>query len=302
MKNKIAIIGHGYVGKGMCITFPDALIYDRKYDIGINETSGDIYKNPLTTPENAVDKATINKECGLAIVCVPTPPKGMGEQRVDEDEKIFREVDLSIIEETIKWLEVPLILIKSTIPPGTVDNLIAKTGKKIGFSPEYMGEGNYYTPPEYPSPTDPRQHSFLIVGGETKTVDGIFEYFKPKLGPAKTYFKCTAVEAECIKYMENTWGATKVTFVNEWYEICKKVGASYNSVREGWVLDSRVERMHTAVFENKRGFGGKCYPKDLLGIIAKAESKGYEPNLLKEVWNTNKRMLKKNQDDLSNKS
>ena len=54
--------------------------------------------------------------------------------------------------------------------------------------------------------------------------------------------------------MENTWGATKVIFANEWFDICKRFGASYNTVREGWVLDSRVERMHTTVFEDKRGF------------------------------------------------
>jgi len=94
--------------------------------------------------------------------------------------------------------------------------------------------------------------------------------------------------------MENTWGATKVIFANEWYEICQRFGASYNTVREGWVLDSRVERMHTAVFPRKRGFGGKCFPKDLLGIIAQSEKAGYEPSLLKQVWNSNKVMLKKN--------
>ena len=86
----------------------------------------------------------------------------------------------------------------------------------------------------------------------------------------------------------------KVTFVNEWFEICKKFGASFNSVREGLLLDSRIEEMHTTVFEHKRGFGGKCYPKDLIGIIAESEKRGYEPKLLKEVWETNKQMLKLN--------
>lgn len=276
-KNKVAIVGYGFVGKGMHKIFPEAIIYSHNYDEKI--------------------KKQINEECGLAIVCVPTPPKGMEEQKVNPDESNFLEVDLSIIEETIAWLQTPLILIKSTIPPGTTSYLRNKYNKEgIAFSPEYMGEGKYYTPPQYPDPEDPRKHEFVIVGGYNGIVDQILVYFKEKLGPTKTYFKCTDVEAECVKYMENTWGATKVTFVNEWFEMCKSFGASFNTVREGFVLDSRVEKMHTTVFENKRGFGGKCYPKDLLGIIAHSESKGYEPKLLKQVWETNKYMLKQNED------
>lgn len=279
MKNKVAIIGYGYVGKAMHKIFPDAYVYDAN----------------LSEHQNEILKFQINKECGLAIVCVPTPPKGMsGVQKVNEDENNFLEVDLSIIEDTIAWLEAPLILIKSTIPPGTTDYLIEKYGKRICFSPEFIGEGHYYTPPQYPDPEDPRKHDFMIIGGNKEIADEILTYFIEKLGPAKTYFKCSSKEAECIKYIENTWGAQKVTFANEWHEICKAFGVSFNTVREGWILDSRVEKMHTAVFENKRGFGGKCFPKDLLGIIAASEKVGYEPKLLKEVWESNKRMLKLN--------
>lgn len=278
-KNKVAIVGNGYVGRAMNLIFPEALVYD-----------------VIATADSGFStKEEINEHCGLAIVCVPTPPKGMdGIQKVNENEDTFLEVDLSIIEETISWLDVPLILIKSTIPPGTTDYLREKYGKKIAFSPEYIGEGNYYTPPQYPDPVDPRKHDFMIVGGEKEVADEILTYFIEKLGPAKTYFKCSAKEAECIKYLENTWGAAKVTFANEWFEMCKAFGVSFNTVREGWTLDSRIEKMHTVVFENKRGFGGKCFPKDLLGIIAASEKVGYEPKLLKQVWNTNKEMLKLN--------
>lgn len=276
MKNQVAIIGHGFVGNGMNKIFPDALIFEK--DMGQEQ------------------KDLINKECGLAIVCVPTPPMGMeGEQKVNEDEEKYLGVDLSIIEDTIAWLDKDiLILIKSTIPPGTTDKLREKHGKRICFSPEYMGEGNYYTPPKYPDPLNPLKHDFMIVGGDKKDCDGILAYFIRKMGPAKKYYIIDAVEAECVKYMENTWGAMKVTFCQEWYEICEKFGASYNRVREGLLLDARTESMHTAVFPDKRGFGGKCYPKDLMGIIAQAEEAGYSADMLKEVWESNKRMLKRN--------
>jgi len=276
---KVAIIGYGYVGKAMGLIFPDALIYDPFYD-------------------KSNTKEEINKECGLVVICVPTPPVGMkGEQRVEEDEESFRAVDLSMVENSLEWLTVDLVLIKSTIPPGTTDMLIEKYNKKICFSAEYIGEGNYYTPPKYPDPLDPRKHDFMIIGGDPLVADEIFSYFIPKLGPAKKYHKMTAVEGECVKYFENSWGAMKVTFFNELFEICKAVGASFTSVREGLLLDSRIEQMHTAVFEDKRGFGGKCFPKDLLGIIAQSEKAGYSPDLLKEVWNSNKRFLSKNKEN-----
>lgn len=291
-KKKVAIIGYGYVGKAMHKIFPDALVYDPALFI----TDNDGNKNKLdVNGVNVASENEINEKCSLAIVCVPTPPKGMREQRVRDDEDEFLEADLGIVKDTISWLDTPLILIKSTIPPGTTDRLIhIYDTQKICFSPEYIGEGKYYVPPKYPDPEDPRKHDFMIIGGEEKVCDEILAYFIERLGPAKTYFKCSAVEAECVKYMENTWGAMKVTFCNEWFEMCQRFGASYNTVREGWLLDSRVERMHTAVFTGKRGFGGKCYPKDLLGIIATAEGCGYEPKLLKQIWNTNKEMLKKN--------
>ena len=278
MKKDVAIIGFGYVGRAMHKIFPDALVYDNGLLNGVHIASTD----------------EINAKCGLAIVCVPTPPMGSTQQKVDDSESNWLGVDISIVEDVIKQLETDVILVKSTVPPGTIDKLREKTGKRICFSPEYIGEGGYYTPPQYPDPTDPRKHDFMIIGGEKKDCEDVLSFFMPKLGPTKKYYLISAIEAELIKYMENTWGAMKVTFVNEWHEICKQFGASYDIVREGWLLDSRVERMHTAVFKDKRGFGGKCFPKDLLGIINQTEKKGYSPDLLKEVWESNKRFLTMN--------
>lgn len=277
-KDKVAIIGAGFVGQGMRKIFKDALVYDVD----------------MVRRLNSLEE--INDECGLALICVPTPPAGMKEQKVNASEKSWLAADISFVEEAIKNLErVPLILIKSTVPPGTTEYLRKKYKKKILFSPEYIGESTYYTPPEYLDPLDPVKHGFLIVGGPGNEADEVIEFFKQPLGPACKFYKCLPVEAELIKYMVNCWGAVKVTFANEFWDICRTFGASYNSVREGWCLDSRVEKIHTQVFENKRGFGGKCFPKDLMALISQTEKAGYTPGLLKEVWRTNRRMLKHNQ-------
>ena len=89
--------------------------------------------------------------------------------------------------------------------------------------------------------------------------------------------------------MENSYLATKVTFVNEMYEICQKLGANWIKVREGWALDPRVERSHTAVFKNNRGFGGKCLPKDISALIAISKRNNYQPKFLQEVVKSNAR-------------
>lgn len=277
-KNKIAIIGYGIVGKGMHKIFPDAITYD------ITDFS--------SKEEQETAQHIINQTCGLAIICVPTPPKGMQEQRVDEFESEFRPVDLKAVYDVVNWLKIDNTLIKSAIPPGTLDKIDNINNGNFCVSPEYLGESKYYTPYDSLDPKDARQHPFMVIGGSSEACDSILAFFTQALGPTKFYYKCTAVEAELIKYMENTWGAMKVTFMNEWFEICKVYKASFYSVREGWALDPRVEKNHSMVFENDRGFAGKCYPKDLLGIIAASEKKGYNPKLLKEVWNTNKRMRK----------
>lgn len=294
-KNGVAIIGYGYVGKAMHKIFPDALIFEITQQPGRAYLSpdGSIIPTGAQIPEGMergefkpiefVDQARINAECGLAIVCVPTP---MADVKAAE----FQKVDLIIIEDVAGWLNTPLILIKSTIPPGTTAALNAKwPGKRFCFSPEYVGEGKYQiTPWKYMSPTDPTTHEFVIIGGEKEARELIAGFFVARLGPERFYYLIDSIEAEIIKYMENSWGAIKVIFAQEFYDLCQKFGASYIRVREGWALDNRVERMHTAVFTDNRGFGGKCYPKDLNGIAAAGDEVGADMSLVKAALRKNR--------------
>jgi len=258
--SKVGIVGYGYVGKGIHKIFPDAVIYDEPLGVGSREE--------------------INR-CDLVIVCVPTPIK--------ELEKEFKPADTSIVKEVINWIDAKYVLIKSTIPPQTTDGLINQTGKKICFSPEYMGEGGYQiTPWRYMSPTDPQTHDFVIIGGDKKTREEIANIFTERLGPEKTYYLCEATEAEMIKYLENSYIGLKVAFFNQIYDLCQKLGISYHTVREGWALDNRVDKMHTSVFVNKRKIGGKCLPKDINALISKADELGVDLSILKLIVKKNK--------------
>lgn len=269
MKNKrIAIIGYGVVGKGFERFFAghyEVFVYDivpRQPEFGIFTH----------------DKTLIN-ECDMAVVCVPTNSKPDGS------------ADMSAIEEVFSWLATPLIIIKSAVPPGTTDRLNrAKPEQLICVSPEYMGEGKYFVPFwKYAHPTEAKYHDFMVIGGHEPHASKIVDIFSKVTGPACRIYKMAPIEAEIVKYMENSWGATKVTFANEYYEICKAFGADWQKVREGFLADGRVERMHTMVREEARGFGGKCFPKDIQAIVQASERAGYSADLLKEVIKSNAR-------------
>ncbi len=254
---RVGIVGYGYVGKAVYN------LLEKKHEIIIKEIE-DTYNECNT--------------CDVVIICVPTPMMQNGE------------VDISIIEEAVKYIECGLIIIKSTIPPGTSQYLANKYTKSIVFSPEYIGEGNYPLPywEGVPHPTDMSKHEFTIFGGPVFSTRQAIKVFKPCLGPYHKYIQTDWATAELTKYMENSWIATKVTFCNEFYEIARHFGVDYNELRELWLLDKRISRSHTLVSDTK-GFSGKCIPKDTNGIIAAIRKKGYEPEFMKEVLRSNDR-------------
>jgi|HubBroStandDraft_1064217.scaffolds.fasta_scaffold169139_2 UDPglucose 6-dehydrogenase len=257
MDMRIGIIGMGHVGQSMSELFEhhaQIVTFDAKEDRGYPESE-------LTT-------------CDAVVICVDTP---MGDDG---------ECDIRKVREAVQRLPVDRVLIKSTIAPGTTDILIKTTGKQICFSPEYVGESSYYQPFWA---DDVRAVPFVILGGEPAARRWFLDLLLPVLGPTKAYFQCSALEAEIIKYMENSYFATKVSFVNEFHHICAALGADWHTVREGWLLDPRVEPMHTAVFAHAPGFAGKCLPKDVHAIVHAAAAAGYSPALLIEVLRSNQR-------------
>lgn len=249
----LAIIGHGHVGKQVAELF-------KKEEIRLFD--------PLII--RGYTKEQIN-EADIGIVCVPT---NMGDDG---------RCDTSIVEEVVGWLETPIILIKSTIPPGTCDELKKKTGKRIIFSPEYVGESKY----SHSYWDNMADAPFNIFGGDKEDIKPVLDLFMKYCGPEKTYVQCTTKEAELTKYFENTFFAAKVTIVNEFYDICEALDIDWDTVRELWLLDPRINRMHTAVFKDNRGYGGKCYPKDVQALIKFSQLAGYTPEVIKKVDEVN---------------
>jgi len=258
MTKKICIIGgHGYVGKSVVDFFQDH--YETVVrDVGLSADAG--------------------ADADMAVVCVPTP---MGDEG---------RCDTSIVETVIAESCFPLYLIKSAVPPGTTERLSNKYNKRIVVSPEYIGEGKYMMPwwDGKPHPTDMKKHNFQIFGGDRMDTTVMVEIFSKVLGPYAKYHQTDAKTAELVKYMENCFFATKVTFCHEFYRIAKVFGIDYSELRELWLADERVDRGSTAVFDGALGYSGKCLPKDISAIYEATKDAGFESELLWQVMRTNK--------------
>ncbi len=251
---RIAVIGYGYVGKAM------TELLSSRHDVVIKDVDGSYLE--------------VN-QCDIGVVCVPTPS---GEEW---------SCDTSIVEEVVRDCKITNLLIKSTVPPETCKYLESEYKKNVVFSPEYIGEGNYPVPYwKYPHPTDMSLHDFCVLGGNKKTTSLMVDVLKNCYGPQCRFFQTDHTTAEIIKYMENAWLATKITFCNEFAKISNIFDCDYNEVREGWLLDGRIERSHTVV---NNGYNGKCLPKDVWGIIMACHSKNLQLPLLNGVVNGNER-------------
>jgi GDP-mannose 6-dehydrogenase len=263
-KPKVAIVGYGVVGQAYSQLFPDAVIYDppkRLYGTLVDE-SGRGYgtSDPQMTEE--AGKARVN-ECDIALVAVFTPHNEDGT------------LDTRIVKEVIDWIETPLILIKSALHPGTTDQLVKKTGKKIAISVEFIGEGNY---PihfwKYPHQNDPRLHQMLIVGGEQKTAEACAEILWSRMSPDINIQLTSALEAEITKLVENSYGALKVTFINTLMSLAQKSDTSFMRIHQAWQADPRTDSMHLRAVTFDRGWRSKCWDKDVPALASYARSIG----------------------------
>lgn len=257
MDKKIAIVGMGHVGKGMQKIFPEAWVLDPPRGLGVIEDL---------------------RGADLVIVCVPTPKSENGEC----DTSIVRQVVNDLDE-----LDVHTILIKSTVPPGITKNLDDRSLAHVVFSPEYMGESTYWTPPQFPDPKNPLSHGFVILGGQREACEHVADIMLPRMGPGTRFRFMSSTEAEIVKYSENAFFALKVTFANMMRELAEAHGASYHTIREGWLDDPRIGPMFSAAFKEQRGFSGKCLPKDIAALAEHCRRKGVRTQLLDAVISTN---------------
>lgn len=282
MKNpKIGIVGYGVVGQGIHRLFRSIEI-KAVYD---PYQSKDYFRH---IEEHVIGREKKDfKELDLVVVAVPTNTSEDGIS-----------ADTSIVLDSLVWLQEiefkGVVMIKSTTPPSIIRDLVETfSDLRIVFSPEYMGESKYFTPPwKYPDPVNMQSHTWQIFGGRKKDTSFCVDIFKRRMGVDTQFIQTDHITAALTKYMENSFFALKVTFCNEWFDIAQAYGVDFNELRECWLADPRINRNHTLVFPDDRGYGGKCFPKDVKAIINDSTKQGYKPELMTSVDQVNNKFRK----------
>jgi UDPglucose 6-dehydrogenase len=262
---KIGIIGRGFVGSAVEFGFSAQTGCDAEVKV--------YDKNPTRSTHTIND--TVNNS-DFIFVSVPTPSNLDGSMNIDILVKALQEI------ESINKRRDNIILIRSTIIPGTTQKLQTKFKKlNLVFNPEFLTERS--------AKFDFINQSRFILGGSKKNTNPVAELFKWRFGDSIPCIETNFETAEMIKYMNNCFFATKVSFMNEMKLIADKSGVDWDIAVDGFIRDGRIGHSHIAVPgpDGKLGFGGSCFPKDLLAMIGFGEELGLSLNTLKGVWETN---------------
>ena len=261
---KIGIVGNGFVGSSVAFGFSPQCGCDADIKIYDKDSS----------------KATHSLESTLTsdfiFVSVPTPSNPDGSINLDVVYNIFEEMN------TLNHRTDNVFLLRSTVTPGTTRKIQRKfRNLNIVFNPEFLTERS--------AKLDFINQSRFILGGLKKNVNKVEKLYVDRFGSTTPVIKTNYETAEMIKYMNNCYFATKVSFMNEMYQIADSCGVDWDMAVEGFVRDGRIGHSHMSVPgpDGKFGFGGSCFPKDIQAMINFAQTLDVHPDVLIGAWNKN---------------
>ncbi len=295
MKKNIVIIGTGYVGlvtgaclaelgnKVICVDIDKEKISKLKkgiipfYEPGLDELVIKNIKHKRLFFETNL--AQVIQQSEIFFIAVGTPPTENGGADLSHVEKVVEDIGKNLKKYAV-------VVIKSTVPPGTCKRLKELVKKHcaspfdIVSNPEFLREGS--------AVADFIKPDRIVIGVENKKAEKtIKELYQPLESP----ILATRLESsEMIKYASNAFLATKISFINEIANVCEIVGADVQEIAKGMGLDPRIGNKF---LEAGLGYGGSCFPKDVQALHQSAGINGYNFCLLKAVIevNNNQRRL-----------
>jgi UDPglucose 6-dehydrogenase len=291
---KISIVGGGYVGlvTGACfaelgheviiieidpsrvqsINIGNSPIYEKGLEDLLKQNAGK--RLHATTGYDSIETAEI------VLISVGTPPRPDG----SSDLSFIKSASNSIGKALKKNSSYCIVVVKSTVPPGTTEKIVrpavlqasGKTEDKIGFAmtPEFLREGRAVSDFFYPD-------RIIIGANDLRSEKRLTELYSAIKAPV---LYTGISEAEMIKYTSNAFLAMKISLSNEIGNICKNLGIDVYEVMKGVGLDPRIGPL----FLNAGiGFGGSCFPKDVSALISLAKDTGENPVMLQSILNVN---------------
>ena len=288
---KVAVIGTGYVGLVTGVVLAhlgnDVICVDKDpqkvaklrqgippiYEPGIEEILKKTIEDGFFHITDSISEAVNASE--VVFIAVGTPPGPDGTPDLTAVRAVAAGIGRSINKPTV-------IVNKSTVPVGSgelVESLIVAAGAdpamvNVVSNPEFLREGSAIH--------DTLNPDRIVIGAKNKdAAQKLVELYSTLNAPTLI----TDLEsAELIKYASNSFLALKISFINAMSRICELAGGNVEDVAKGMGLDKRIGNQF---LQAGLGWGGSCFPKDVLGTITVAESLGYDFALLKEVIDIN---------------
>src|SRR3954449_6115684 len=291
---KIAVIGTGYVGLVTGTCFADSgndvacVDIDSAKIARLNRGEIPIYEPGLEemVRDNqaaerlrfTTDLATAVAEAEVVYLAVGTPQGSDGAANMS--------ALWSVVDNIAPHLQPNAIIVtKSTVPVGTCAKIFARlkehTGRDcdVASNPEFLKEGSAIE--------DFMKPDRVVVGVRREEVgDILHELYKPFMRTEKPFLIMSPESAELTKYVANALLSTKISFINEMANLCERMGGDINDVRRGIGHDRRIG---FAFLFPGVGYGGSCFPKDVLALGHLARQVGIEPLLLDSVDEVNNR-------------
>jgi len=264
MEYKIGLIGFGFLGRAFAHGF-------HTYDIKIY----DKYDNQYNSLEEVCKQ-------DILFVNVPTPMKEDGSQDLSNVHDAVHSID--------EIADNKIIVIRTTVVPGTTRKYAEKYDHRFIFNPEFLTQRSYKL--DFINP------SRIILGCEHPNhygaVDTVYDLYYERFPHTRIYVT-TWEAAELVKYMNNSFFAVKLSFLNEMNEIAEKLGIEYNHLKDMFLADGRIGNSHADIpgHDGHRGYGGKCLVKDIRAFIKWAVDSGIELDTCKAAEKVNERVREK---------
>ncbi len=302
---RITMVGTGYVGlvTGTCLanTGNDVVCLDvdqTKID-KLNKGISPIYEPGLDEMirRNAsagrltftTDKVEAYQSAEIIFICVGTPSDEKG--HADLKYVLGAASDIGIAIEAAPGAtggdaderRAKIVVVKSTVPVGTNQKVRAEIASKtnkpfhMASNPEFLKEGaaiNDFNKPDR-----------VVIGANDKgTGDRMRDLYEPFVRQGNPIFIMDIPSAEMVKYASNAMLATKISFINEIANLCESYGADVDEVRRGMCSDRRIGNQF---LYPGLGYGGSCFPKDVLACISMGELSDTPATLLEAVHQVN---------------
>lgn len=294
---KVAIVGTGYVGLVSGTCFAD--MGNDVWCVDLDENKlNDLKKGIMPIFEKGLEEMVLMnieqkrlnfttnlsealEKCNICFIAVGTP--------MTEDGSADLKYVLSVAKEIGEKMKHHMYVVdKSTVPVGTaekvkntIQNELDLRGSNLTFdvisNPEFLKEGNAIV--------DCMKPDRIVIGVDNKEAQDVMEeLYKPHVRNNENFIVMDIPSAEMTKYAANAMLATKISFMNEISNICEKVGADVNKVRQGIGSDKRIG--YHFIYPGC-GYGGSCFPKDVQALIKTSKEFGYTPDLLQAVETVN---------------